>query len=101
MAQDGIHWVQNIHTWVGAERVEVGIHEGWFNGVHVVSFSIHNKLIQDLLIVFKDFLAQHPLLPTHLPHWKPTVSVEGNCLDGQGLFGVSLSFEAHSCCCHH
>lgn len=36
LAADGIHWVQNIHTWVGAERVEVGIHEGWINGVHLL-----------------------------------------------------------------
>eukprot|EP00026_Physarum_polycephalum_P000294 Phypoly_transcript_00294.p1 GENE.Phypoly_transcript_00294~~Phypoly_transcript_00294.p1 ORF type:complete len:1701 (-),score=242.89 Phypoly_transcript_00294:112-5214(-) len=40
LAADGIHWVQNIHTWVGAERVEVGIHEGWINGVHVLF--LHN-----------------------------------------------------------
>eukprot|EP01113_Clastostelium_recurvatum_P041896 TRINITY_DN6726_c0_g1_i2.p1 TRINITY_DN6726_c0_g1~~TRINITY_DN6726_c0_g1_i2.p1 ORF type:complete len:1859 (-),score=472.99 TRINITY_DN6726_c0_g1_i2:78-5654(-) len=36
LAHDGIRWVHNIHTWIGAERVEVGVHEGTVNGVHLM-----------------------------------------------------------------
>eukprot|EP01099_Mayorella_cantabrigiensis_P002095 TRINITY_DN1920_c0_g2_i2.p1 TRINITY_DN1920_c0_g2~~TRINITY_DN1920_c0_g2_i2.p1 ORF type:complete len:779 (-),score=196.83 TRINITY_DN1920_c0_g2_i2:145-2481(-) len=36
LAQDGIRWVHNLHTWVGSERVEVGVHEGRVNGIHLL-----------------------------------------------------------------
>jgi len=37
LANDNIRWIQNIQQWIGAERCEVGVHEGYVNDVHLVS----------------------------------------------------------------
>lgn len=101
LAQDGIHWVQNVHTWVGAERVEIGLHEGWINGVHVVCCET-NLCYDDSLTHFHlDLHAQYSLLPSYLPNWKPTIPTKGNCTDGKGSIGIIVSLEAHSCSCYY
>eukprot|EP00128_Syssomonas_multiformis_P007221 Colp12_sorted_trinity150504_noHs@12676 len=40
LSKDGIVYTQNIETYVGSQRVEVGVHEGKVNGVHY--YFLHN-----------------------------------------------------------
>jgi hypothetical protein len=39
---DGVHWEQNIRTVVGNDVVEVGLHEGYVNGVRLIF--LHNPM---------------------------------------------------------
>lgn len=71
---DGIRWVRNIHTDVGGESMEVGVHEGTYAGVHLL------------------FLHHAGIFPRPYPTSTPEKTMRGLVLMAKGALEVLCQY---------